>query len=395
MKIKGFSFSAVAAGVRYKGRLDVAMIHSEIPCVTAGVFTTSMVKAAPVVLDMDRLQRFGEAQTILANSGCANACTGEEGMEAAKTTGRFAAKRLGIDERLVLLSSTGVIGEALNVEAFEKNMDALVGGLSPAKFDDVARAIMTTDTVPKTAERTLILGGKEVTLIGVAKGSGMIMPNMATMLAYICTDVAIDFGALQKTLRSANSRTFNRITVDGDTSTNDMVLVLANGCAGNTPITTLDSPAGTAFAEALEDILKDLSLQIVRDGEGATKMITVRVESAGSELEAEQLARTVANSALVKTAFFGEDANWGRILAALGRAGVSFDPDMVDIFFNDVQLVCNGRAAGGQADSRAAEVLKEKEILLTINMKRGVDVAEIYTCDFSFDYVKINADYRS
>ncbi|MBM9519894.1 bifunctional glutamate N-acetyltransferase/amino-acid acetyltransferase ArgJ [Desulforhopalus vacuolatus] len=395
MKIQGFSFSAVAAGVRYKDRLDVAMIHSETPCVTAGVFTTSMVKAAPVVLDMERLQHLGQAQTILANSGCANACTGEEGMEAAKTTGRLAAERLGIDEGLVLLSSTGVIGEALNVEAFEKNMDELVGGLSPTKFDDVARAIMTTDTVPKTAERTLILDGKQVSLIGVAKGSGMIMPNMATMLAYICTDVVIDFAPLQEALRFANSRTFNRITVDGDTSTNDMVLIMANGCAGNTPVMTLDNPAGAAFVEALEDILKDLSLQVVRDGEGASKMITVRVESAGSEIEAEVLARTVANSALVKTAFFGEDANWGRILAALGRAGVLFDPNMVDIFFNDVQLARNGRAVGGQSEAGAAEVLKEKEILLTINMKRGVDFAEIYTCDFSLDYVKINADYRS
>ncbi len=394
MKIRGFTFSAIAAGVRYPDRLDIGLIHAEKPCVTAGVFTTSQVRAAPVLLTENRLQRRGEAQTVLLNSGCANACTGREGMAAAEKTGRLAARALGIDDRLVLVSSTGVIGEQLNVAAFEETITELVDGLAAERIDDVARAIMTTDTVPKTAARTVTIGGREISLVGVAKGSGMIMPDMATMLACVCTDAAIDFVPLQKALRRATARTFNRITVDGDTSTNDMVLVMAGGGSGGRVIDSIDSDEGQAFAAVLEDLLKELAIMIVRDGEGATKLITVCVEQAADESAAEQLARTVANSALVKTAFFGEDANWGRILAALGRAGVEFFPEDVSLFFNGVQVVSGGLGIP-ENEARAAEELKAEEITLTIRIGTGTAAAEVWTCDLSHEYVSINAEYRS
>lgn len=395
MKIHGFSFSAIGAEIRYSDRLDLGLIHADSPCVTAAVFTTSQVKAAPVLLDMARLERCPQAQTILVNSGNANACTGEAGMQAALATGNLAADQLGIEPDRVLLASTGVIGEPLNVAAFEKNMARLVAALSPDGFADVARAIMTTDTVAKTARREIPVGGTTVTLLGMAKGSGMIMPNMATMLAFVCTDAAIAATPLQKALRQGVDRTFNRITVDGDTSTNDMVLTLASGRAENDEITSLTSEEGQCFAAALEDLLKELALMIVADGEGASKSVTIRVEGAATDSDAAILARTVANSPLVKTAFFGEDANWGRIFMALGRAGVAFDPYRVDLFFDDVQMVAAGLGLGAEAEAAATAVLKQKSFTVTAKMGQGEGVAEIYTCDFSLDYVKINADYRS
>ncbi len=394
MNIKGFSSAAVAAGIRYSDRLDLGLIYSNTPAVTAGVFTTNQVKAAPVIIDMDRLKQ-GRAQAILVNSGCANACTGTQGMEAALATSALLSSRLGISDEMVLLSSTGVIGEQMNVGAFRSSMDSLVAGLDEGKFEEVAHAIMTTDTVPKTAYRTVAIGEHEVKLMGMAKGAGMIMPNMATMLSFVVTDAQISFPELQGALRQATARTFNRITVDGDTSTNDMVIAMANGAASNEWIDE-ENPAGRkAFQDALEDVLKELALKIVSDGEGASKCITIRVCGAKEEGEAEQIARTVANSNLVKTAFFGEDANWGRIIAAMGRAGVRFDPYQVDISFGDVLLVKDGLAVGKVAELAATEVLKEKNIVVCIDLKDGVGCEEVYTCDFSLDYVRINADYRS
>ena len=395
MNIRGFSFSAVEAGIRYKGRLDLGLIFSEKPCVTAGVFTTSQVKAAPVVIDVKRLDAGGLSQAILVNSGCANACTGTEGMEAAVATSRMLSTRLGIEDELVQLSSTGVIGEQLNVKAFENNIDSLIKGLDPSKFDDVAQAIMTTDTVIKTAWTKVMLGGKEISIGGMAKGSGMIMPNMATMLAFVVTDVNITREQLQKILGEVTNTTFNRITVDGDTSTNDMVLVMAIGSADN-PLLGSDNEEGLAeFKKALTVVLKDLALQIVTDGEGATKTITIKVGGAESDEDAERLARTVANSNLVKTAFFGEDANWGRIFGAMGRAGVVFDPYKVSLAFGDVTMVENGLGLGAIVEEKATEVLKEKRFSVSIDLHQGNGTAEMYTCDFSLDYVKINADYRS
>ncbi|MFH0783408.1 MAG: bifunctional glutamate N-acetyltransferase/amino-acid acetyltransferase ArgJ [Pseudomonadota bacterium] len=394
MKIKGFSFSAIESGIRYANRLDLGLIYSEYPCVTAGTFTTNQVKAAPVVLDKERLKS-GQAQAILVNSGCANACTGEQGMAAARRTSEMLAAGLGIPEAMIQLASTGVIGEQLNLAAFENGIPELVDGLDSGKFELVARAIMTTDTVQKIASTTVVIGEKEIKIMGMAKGSGMIMPNMATMLSFIITDVRINFPELHKSVVKGVERTFNRITVDGDTSTNDMVLVMANGLAEN-PWIDGDSEADRqTFQNALELVLKDLALQIVSDGEGATKTITVRVCGAKEEDQGEQIARTVANSSLVKTAFFGEDANWGRIMAAMGRSGVKFSPDRVDIAFGDAVIVKNGLALGKDAEAAASKVLKEKEITVTIDVHDGKACAEVLTCDFSFDYVKINADYRS
>ncbi len=394
MKIEGFSMSAVAAGIRYNDRLDLGLIYSSSPAVTAGVFTTNQVQAAPVLIDKERLKQ-GRAQAILVNSGSANACTGKQGMEAAQVTSALLSSRLKIDDEMVLLSSTGVIGEQLNLDAFRSSMDKLVQGLGEENFDAVANAIMTTDTVPKVVSRTVILGEQEVKLMGMAKGAGMIMPNMATMLSFVITDVQISFPELQECLRQAVRRTFNRISVDGDTSTNDMVLVMANGAASNPWIDEENPLDRQVFEDTLEGVLKELALQIVNDGEGATKCITIRVCGAKEEADAEQMARTVANSALVKTAFFGEDANWGRILAAMGRSGVRFQPDRVDIAIGDVLLVKDGLAVGSKAEEVATALLKEKNIAVCIDLKDGVGCEEMYTCDFSLDYVKINADYRS
>ncbi len=394
MEIKGFKTAAVAAGIRYADRLDLGLIFSETPVVTAGAFTTNQVKAAPVVLDMERLKQ-GKAQAILVNSGCANACTGEAGMQAALATGSCLASALGIAEEMVQLSSTGVIGEQLNVEAIKKAIPSLVAGLSADNFEQVAQAIMTTDTVMKTAYRTVVIGDKEVHLMGMAKGAGMIMPNMATMLAFVLTDAQISFPQLHGALIKGVERSFNRITIDGDTSTNDMVLVMANGAAENPWIDEDSLDHQEIFQAALADLLKDLALQIVADGEGATKFITIRVCGAREEHDGEQIARTVANSSLVKTAFFGEDANWGRIIAAMGRSGVRINPERVDISFGDVLLVKDGLGQGKDAEKAATAILKEKEIKVTIDLQEGAGCSEVYTCDFSIDYVKINADYRS
>ncbi|MGB6288513.1 MAG: bifunctional glutamate N-acetyltransferase/amino-acid acetyltransferase ArgJ [Desulfobulbales bacterium] len=394
MNIKGFTYSAVAAGIRKKERLDLGLIFSEKPAVAAGVFTTNRVKAAPVLLGMERIGQ-GRAQAILVNSGVANACTGKNGMQAARTCSGLAAAALGIDENLVQIASTGVIGEQLPVEKVAAALDELVGCLSPTGHEEVARAIMTTDTVPKTAERTCTIGGNEVKLLGMAKGAGMIMPDMATMLCFVMTDADIAADILQHHLSRGVMQSFNRITVDGDTSTNDTVLILANSTAGNPEIVALDTVESTIFGAALAGLLKNLALQIVADGEGATKTVTIKVINAANEDEAEGAARTIANSSLVKTAFFGEDANWGRIIAALGRSGAAFDQDSVDIAFDDVLLVHGGLAQGAAAEAKATKVLRQKKFTVTVDLKTGQATGEIYTCDLSIDYIKINADYRS
>lgn len=394
MKIKGFSASAVQAGIRYADRLDLGLIYSEVPAVTAGAFTSSKVKAAPVTLDIERLQQ-GKAQAILVNSGNANACTGEQGLEIARKTGAMTARQLAIEENLVLVASTGVIGETMDAAPFTRAMPELVKRLSPEGFSDLSQAIMTTDTVAKMSTATVSIAGTEVNLLGVAKGSGMIMPDMATMLCFVVTDAQIAFPALKEAITSGVNETFNRITVDGDTSTNDTVLVMANGAAGNDWIDEENPGTKTAFSAALHDVFKDLALQIVADGEGATKVVTIRVVGARKKEGAMNAARTIANSALVKTAFFGEDANWGRIIAALGRSDCRFDPEKVTIAFNDVVMVKNGLGQGAEVESSASEVLKLDEFTVTVDLHDGMETAEVFTCDLSYDYVKINADYRS
>jgi glutamate N-acetyltransferase/amino-acid N-acetyltransferase len=394
MIINGFSYAAVRGGIRGKDRLDVGLISCDAPAKAAGVFTTNKVKAAPVVLDMERVAD-GRAQAILVNSGIANACTGRQGDETARATAALAADALGIPEEMVLVASTGVIGMQLKKAWFEAVMADLITGLSADGYGDVARAIMTTDTVPKISSKTVNIDGREVKFLGIAKGAGMIMPHMATMLCFVMTDAAISTSALKTMLANSNNRSFNRITVDGDTSTNDTVLILANGRAENELVDEVHSDDFLKLQGALDDLLLDLALWMVEDGEGATKVVTIQVQGAKSDAQAEQAARTVANSSLVKTAFFGEDANWGRIIGALGRSGADFDPDRVDISFDDVMMVKDGLGQDEAVEERATLVLKQPRFTVTIDLKAGSGTCAFYTCDLSLDYVKINADYRT
>ncbi|CAK8723627.1 bifunctional glutamate N-acetyltransferase/amino-acid acetyltransferase ArgJ [Candidatus Electrothrix aarhusensis] len=394
MKVKGFTAAAVKAGIRYQDRLDLGLIYSEVPAVTVGMFTTNIVQAAPVVLGKKRLIN-GKAQAVVVNSGNANACTGEQGMEAALRTGSLVADALGIDEELVQIASTGVIGEPINLDPFIRAVPGLAASLKEDGFDDLAQAIMTTDTVPKTSSATVEINGVAVNLLGVAKGSGMIMPDMATMLCFVVTDAQISFAALNKIVKTGVEQSFNLITVDGDTSTNDTVLVMANGAAKNSWIDEENQESLGVFTEALHKIFKDLALQIVSDGEGTTKVVTVRVIGARNKEEAMNGARTIANSALVKTAFFGEDANWGRIIAALGRSGCHFQPDRVSIAFDDTVMVENGLGLGKEAEEKASQVLQQKEFTVTVDLRDGNESVEVFTTDLTCDYVNINADYRS
>ena len=394
MIINGFSYAAVRGGIRGKDRLDIGLIFCETPAHVAGVFTTNRVKAAPVVLDMERVAD-GRAQAILVNSGIANACTGRQGDETARATAALAADTLGVPEEMVLVASTGVIGMQLDMANFEEVMPTLAADLAADGYDRVARAIMTTDTVPKVSSRTVAIDGREVKFLGIAKGAGMIMPHMATMLCFVMTDAAVSTPALKTMLANSNKISFNRITVDGDTSTNDTVLILANGRAENEVVDEVHSQAFLQLQGGLDDLLLDLALQMVADGEGATKVVTIQVKGARSDQEAEQAARTVANSSLVKTAFFGEDANWGRIIGALGRSGADFDPDRVDIAFDDIVMVQDGLGQGAAAEERATLVLQQPRFTVTIDLKEGSGSCAFYTCDLSIDYVKINADYRS
>jgi len=393
LQINGFKAAAVKAGIRGKDRLDLSLLVCDRTAAAAGIFTTNLVKAAPVMLDQERLSS-GKARAILINASIANACTGAEGLSKAIRCAELAAAELGCAPEEVLVASTGVIGEQLDLSCFEKHMASLVKNLRSDGFAEVSRAIMTTDTVPKTAVREVVLDGTAVRLIGMAKGAGMIKPNMATMLAFVLTDAALPDDLLREMLAEAGSRSFNRITVDGDTSTNDSLMLLASGAAGNPPLLQ-GTPAVAAFRATLNELVLDLALQIVRDGEGATKLITIRVAGAASESEARLAAETVAESKLVKTAFFGEDANWGRIIAALGRSGAAFDQLRVDIAFDEAQMVREGLGQGKAVEAEATKVLKQREFSVNIDLHQGEGTWEIYTCDLSIDYVKINADYRS
>jgi len=388
---RGFKAAGIAAGIKKIGRKDLGLIVSETPAIVAGVFTTNRVKAAPVLLDMQRAEN-GICRAIIVNSGYANCCTGEEGMEDALAMGKTVSGALGIDDDAVMVASTGVIGKRLPVDRIEAAVPELVGALSGDGFSDFAEAIMTTDTVPKRVTRQAEIGGIPFGITGIAKGAGMIRPDMATMLCFVCTDISIDRADLKAALVAATEKSFNRITIDGDTSTNDTILVLANGMSG----AVVRDAAGLArFQEVLDDLLITLAKMVVKDGEGATKLVEIAVTGAASINDARRLAETVAHSNLVKTALFGEDANWGRILAALGRAGVPFDPDRVDIWFDDVRMVEGGMGCGDAAEEAATRVLKRPEFRIGIDMKTGSHADSVWTCDFSIDYVKINADYRS
>jgi glutamate N-acetyltransferase/amino-acid N-acetyltransferase len=391
LEVPGFVAGAVAAGLKKGGNKDLGIIFSKVPACAAGVFTTNQVQAAPVLFDKERIKS-GHCQAIVANSGNANACTGKRGIEDAQAVARSAATTLGIPEELVLVASTGVIGQRLNVSAIEAAMPRLAGQLSPTGLYDLAQAIMTTDTFPKALSKRGSIGDKTFTVAAVAKGAGMILPDMATMLCFVCTDISARPDLLGQALKDAVATSFNTIIVDGDTSTNDTVLLLANGLSG---LNLEEDTCAAAFQKILNEVLFSLAVEIVRDGEGATKLVSIEVKGTSSKSDATKVAYTVANSLLVKTALFGEDANWGRIIAAVGRAGVPISADTIDIYFNDVCMVKDGQGCGREAETAATRVLKTDRFWITIDLKMGSEASTVHTCDLSTEYVRINADYRS
>ena len=390
----GFKAAGIHAGLK-KSRKDMAMIVSECPAVSAAAFTTNRVKAAPVLYDMKILEK-GCARAVVVNSGNANACTGEQGYKDCEETASYAASALGIDSDEVFVSSTGVIGQMLDMTKIKKGIDSLVSALGK-DGEAAAEAILTTDTVKKEVCVSVNLGGKEVRIAGMAKGSGMIHPNMATMLCFITSDAAISHDVLQELLGTTVEDTFNMISVDGDTSTNDTVIVLANGMAGNEMIEK-GSDDYIAFRQAFDYVLRELAKKIVKDGEGADRFIEMTVEGASSRNDARVLARSVVSSSLVKAAFFGSDANWGRILCAMGYSGAAFSPEKVDLYYSSaagsIQVLHSGSPLAFD-EAEAKKILLEKEIYVRAVLHDGCACASAWGCDLTYDYVRINGDYRS
>lgn len=392
--VPGYRAAGISAGIKKDGKKDLALITSDPPARVAGLFTRNRVQAAPVLVDRTRI-RSGLCEAILANSGNANACTGEPGLRDALLLSRKLARVLGAAEENILLASTGVIGERLPVSRIREALPPLVASLRSQGLDDAAEAIQTTDRFPKRLWRQASIQGKTVTLFGMAKGAGMICPNLATMLAFFLTDLNAPAPALRRMLRAGAEESFNRINVDGDASTNDTVLLLANGRAGNAP-----ARPGTAFYEAfllelLLPMMRELSRMIVRDGEGATKAVEIRIRGARSAGEARSLAYKLANSALVKTSFYGEDINWGRLMAALGCAGPLVRPDLVDISYDSIQVVRRGVLAGKAREAQAREVLRKNAFTVTVDLHLGQGSHWVVTSDLTHDYVSLNASYRS
>jgi len=391
MDCPGFQSAGVASGLKKNGKKDLGLIYSEVPASVAGVFTRNLVKAAPVLLDQQRIAN-GSCRAVIVNSGNANCCTGGQGMQDAIGMGRLVAQGLMVDEEDVLVASTGVIGEPLPVAKIEAHAPGLIKALSPEGISDFAEAIMTTDTVPKVVSRRGDLAGKSFTITGVVKGAGMIRPDMATMLCFVMTDIVTPPGVLQEMLKKSVDRSLNRMTVDGDTSTNDTVLLMANGHAR---AEVISDEQRNIFQPVLDEVMIALARWLIKDAEGATKLVEIVVKGAKSKSEAHKFADTVANSPLFKTALFGEDANWGRILAAIGRAGIFVDPEKIDIFFGSAQMVKSGFGCGKEAEAEATRVLKQDEFTVTVDLNLGRETETVFTCDFSIDYVKINADYRT
>ena len=388
---KGFFFSNAEAAVKKPGRKDLALIYSEVEANMAGAFTTNRVKAAPVRIDMRKIKS-GRGQAIIVNSGNANACSGAQGLRDANEMAGSVSKGLHVKPSLVYVSSTGVIGSRMPMERIRPAITELVSSVGRSSFEDVAAAIMTTDTFPKIVKKKVRVGDQTGTIAGICKGAGMICPNMATMLSFILTDIAVEKKALDRALLSAVKKSFNRLTIDGDMSTNDTVLLMANGVLGNTPVTEKNE-AYLRFSRALSELTIELSKMIARDGEGATKFIEVEVKGARNDFDAEKAALAVANSNLVKTAIYGNDANWGRIMCALGYSGVSFREDLVDIFFGRVKIVDKGLATVN--DKKAGDVLKNKEVNIVIDLHAGKASAKVFTCDLTEGYIRINAEYRT
>jgi glutamate N-acetyltransferase / amino-acid N-acetyltransferase len=386
----GFKAAGAAAGIKKNGRKDLGLIVCDVPAASAGLFTRNRIQAAPVRVDRDRLAS-GSSRGVIVNSGNANCCTGAEGHQNALRMARAAETGLDIMEGQMLVASTGVIGEPLPIERIEQAVPALIRSLRPEGAADFAEAIMTTDRVPKAISRQGMIGNRPFTVTGVAKGAGMIRPDVATLLCFLMTDIRASSAELRQMLSAGAGRSFNRITVDGDTSTNDTILLMASGLSA-----ALDgASARRAFQGALDEVMLALAKWVVKDAEGSNKLVEIAVHGAHSDADAHRIADTIANSPLVKTAFFGEDANWGRILAAAGRAGVPLDPERVDIFIGPVQMVSSGVGCGKAAEAKATEVLKGDEFRILADLHMGDGRSTVYTCDFSIDYVKINADYRS
>ncbi len=392
-KVPGFLFSGISAGIKKDGKRDLGLIYSEVPARVAGLFTTNVVKAAPVQLDVERIKR-GLCQAIVVNSGNANACTGSQGLRDAKRVSSLVAEQLGIDERLVFSSSTGVIGSRLPMKKIEEEIPRLTGQLSSEGGMKTVEAMMTTDTFPKVEVATCRIKGTQVKLFGMVKGAGMIRPDLATMLSFLVTDACIKAPLLQRMLEKTAETSYNRITIDGETSTNDTVLLLANGKAGHASLNRMDGD-GEVFQAMLSKVCRRLAESVVKDGEGATKFIEILVRGARNIEEAKLAAYAVAHSPLVKTAFFGEDANWGRILCALGYSGAHIDPNKIDLFFDNAPLVKKGAGVGPRLEQKGGQILKKKSFKVTVDLHRGKGQFSVLTTDLSFDYVKINASYRS
>lgn len=396
---KGFLASGLNAGIKNQTKKDMAMVFSSTPCAAAGVFTTNLVKAAPVKWDKEIVTTSPYVQAVVVNSGIANACTGAEGLGYCADTAAEAAAALNIPKTAVLVASTGVIGKQLPIDKIKSGVTALSKVLGSSREDAklAAEAIMTTDTKSKEVACTLELGGKQVTVAGMCKGSGMIHPNMCTMLCFVTTDVAISHELLQKALSEDVVDTFNMISVDGDTSTNDTVLVMANGQAENTPITKEGEDYKT-FCEAFHFIMLELSKKIAGDGEGCTCLFEATVIGAKDKNQARTIAKSVVCSSLTKAAVFGHDANWGRILCAMGYSGAQFDPEVVDIWLESkagtIKIVENGIATD-YSEETATKILSEEEVIAKMDIKEGNETATAFGCDLTYEYVKINGDYRS
>lgn len=395
LAIDGIRLATASAGIKKPGRQDVVLIELAEGTQTAAVYTTNAFCAAPVIVAKQH-QAAEATRYLLINSGNANAGTGEAGLVAAKACCQAVAEVAGVNEANVLPFSTGVIGQPLPVDKIRAVLADTYDGLTADNWLAAAQGIMTTDTLAKAKSVQVELAGKTVTITGISKGSGMIRPDMATMLAYIATDANVDYAVLTTMLNNAMNHSFNRITVDGDTSTNDACVLMATGQAGNAKITQITSEEGEALQKAMNDICCYLAQAIVRDGEGATKFITINVEQGQSQEECRQVAYTIAHSPLVKTALFASDPNWGRILAAVGRSGLAdFDLSGVSIFINDVCIVKSGQPDPDYTEEKGQAVMAESEITITVKLNRGAAHDQVWTCDFSYDYVKINAEYRT